>query len=147
MKLILKNSRLVFETKGDVDIADFTTPRYYVAPDPAKVSVDTTKNSVSVTNISMENNEVKLRLPTQIGKRYRMSYDIENVPGNRHYVTGYNSGGDTVLIPATYFTVTDKNLTAEFEVPEGCVNVVWVYTIKWNQNSNHARNIRILELV
>lgn len=145
MKLILKNSRLVFETKGDVDVADFTTPRYYLALDPNKVSVVTTKNSVSVTNISKENNEVKLLLPTQIGKRYRMSYDIENVPGNRHYIIGYNAGGDTVLISQTYFTVTDKNLSAEFEVPEGCVNVVWVYIIKWNENSNQARNIRILE--
>lgn len=145
MKLILKNSRIVFETKGDVDITDFTTPRYYVNPDSSKVSVVTTKNSVSVTNISKENIEVKLLLPTQIGKRYRMSYDIENVPGDRHYIIGYNGVGDTVLIPATYFTVTDKNLSVEFEVPEGCVNVVWVYTIKWNENSNHARNIRILE--
>lgn len=147
MKLILKNSRIVFETKGDVDVADFTTPRYYVNPDFAKVSVVTTKNSVSVTNISKENNEVKLLLPTQIGKRYRMSYDIENVPGNRHYIVGYNAGGDTILIPVTYFTATDKNLSAEFEVPEGCVNVVWVCTIKWNENSNQAMNIRILELV
>lgn len=146
MKLILKNSRIVFETKGDVDVADFTTPRYYVNPDSAKVSVVTTKNSVSVTNISKENNEVKLLLPTQIGKRYRMSYDIDNVPGSSHYIVGYNAGGGNTLIPVTYFTVTDKNLSVEFEVPEGCVNVVWGYVIKWNENSNHARNIKILEL-
>lgn len=145
MKLILKNSRLVFETKGDVDVADFTTPHYYNNPDPSKVSVVTTKNSVSVTNISKENNEVKLLLPTQIGKRYRMSYDIDNVPGDRHYIVGYNSGGGNVLISPTYFLVNDKNLSVEFEVPEGCVNVVWVYIIKWNENSNNATNIRIIE--
>lgn len=146
MKLILKNSRLVFETKGDVDIADFTTPRYYIAPDTAKVNVVTTKNSVSATNISSENNEVKLLLPTQIGKRYRMSYDVEKVPGNHHYVVGYNAGGDQVLFSPSYFLVNDKNLSLEFEVPEGCVNMVWVFTVKWNENSNQARNIRILEL-
>lgn len=146
MKLVLKNSRLVFKTKGDVDVADFTTPRYYSALNPNKVSVVTTKNSVSVTNISKENNEVKLLLPTQIGKRYRMSYDVENVPGERHYIVGYNVVGDNVLISPTYFLVNDKNLSLEFEVPEGCVNVVWVYIIKWNENSNQAMNIRILEL-
>ena len=146
MKLILKNTKLVFETKGDVDVADFTTPRYYNALNPEKVSVDTTKNSVAVTNVSKENNEVRFILPAQIGKRYRMSYDVESVPGNRHYITGYNRGGDTVLIPVTYFTVTDKNLSVEFEVPEGCVNVIWNFNIKWNENSNQARNIRILEL-
>lgn len=145
MKLILKNTRIVFKTKGDVDVADFTTPRYYTNPDPSKVSVVTTKNSVSVTNISKENNEVKILLPTQIGKRYRMSYDIDSVPSNRHYVVGYNIGGDTILIPITYFTVTDKNLSVEFEVPEGCVNVVWNFMVRWNENSNNATNIRIIE--